>query len=46
MTMRFCLENEMLDEDMKLFMRALGEDDELIGERLRVLSGVLNELDY
>ncbi|GAA3314786.1 hypothetical protein GCM10020331_008230 [Ectobacillus funiculus] len=30
-----------IDEDIKLFSQALSDDDELIGERLRVLASIL-----
>lgn len=36
----------MIDQDMKLFRQALSDDDELIGERLRVLSRILEEMGY
>jgi hypothetical protein len=31
---------------MKLFRQALSDDDELIGERLRVLARILEEMGY
>lgn len=46
MTLSICTENEKIDEDIKLFRDALGEDAEIIGERLRVLSRVLKEMGY
>lgn len=46
MTVEFCTDNEMLDEDIKLLLQALSQDDELIGERLRVLSGLLKQMGY
>lgn len=46
MTVAVCTENEMIDEDIKLFNQALSDDDELIGERLSVLSRVLKDLGY
>lgn len=46
MTVAVCTDNEMIDEDIKLFRQALSNDDELIGERLRVLSGILKEMGY
>lgn len=46
MTVEFCTDNEMLDEDIKLLLQALSQDDELIGERLRVLSGLLKQIGY
>ena len=39
MTVSVCTDNEMIDEDIKLFLRLPSKDDELIGERLRCLSG-------
>jgi hypothetical protein len=46
MTVSICTDNEMIDEDMKLFRQALSDDDELIGERLRVLARILEEMGY
>lgn len=46
MTVAVCTDNEKLDEDIKLFRQALNNDDELIGERLRTLSGILKEMGY
>lgn len=46
MTMGVCTDNPKLDEDIKLFQQALSNDDELIGERLQVLSGILKSLGY
>ncbi len=46
MTVSICTDNEMIDEDVKLFRQALSDDDELIGERLRVLSRILEEMGY
>lgn len=46
MTVAVCTDNEMIDEDIKLFRDALSNDDELIGERLSVLSGILKEMGY
>ena len=37
MNVAICTENEMIDEDIKLFMDALAKDDELLGERFAVL---------
>lgn len=42
MTVSVCTGNENIDEDMKLLIDAIGVDDELLGERLRVLK---HELD-
>jgi len=46
MTVKVCTENLKIDEDIQLFREALGRDDEMIGERLRVLSRILKELGY
>ncbi|WP_028563238.1 DUF6530 family protein [Paenibacillus pinihumi] len=44
MTVSICDGNPMIDTDIKMFAQALSEDGEMIGERLRVLSGLLNEM--
>lgn len=46
MTVAVCTDNEKIDEDMKLFSQALSNDDELLGERLSVLSRILKEMGY
>lgn len=46
MTMEVCTENEMIDEDIKVLRQALAEDGELLGERFRTLSRLLEELGY
>ncbi len=46
MTVEFCTDNIMLEDDIKLFLQALSKDDELIGERLRVLSSILKDMGY
>ena len=46
MTVEICTDNEKIDEDILLFRQALEQDDELLGERLRVLSGILREMGY
>lgn len=46
MTVSVCTENPMIDEDIKLFLNALNEDGELMGERLSTLSRVLKEMGY
>ena len=46
MTVAVCTDNEMIDEDIKLFLDCLSKDDELIGERLRRLSAILKEMGY
>ena len=46
MTVEVCTENEKIDEDIKLFNQALSDDGEIIGERLVILSRLLNEMGY
>ncbi|WP_274364361.1 DUF6530 family protein [Paenibacillus thermotolerans] len=46
LTVAVCTENDKINEDIKLFREALSEDDELIGERLRMLSTILKEMGY
>lgn len=46
MNVEVCTDNNLIDEDIKLFSNALSEDSELIGERLRVLSRILKEMGY
>lgn len=46
MSVEVCTDNEKIDEDIKLFRQALSDDDEIIGERLNILSRLLNEMGY
>lgn len=46
MTMKICVENEMIDEDIQLFAQALSKDDELLSERLARLAALLEEMGY
>jgi len=46
MSVSVCADNPLLDEDIKLVQRALAEDDELMGERLSRLAGILREMGY
>ncbi|SRR6056297_47212 len=46
MTVSICTENEKIDEDIKLFRQALSEDDEILAERMKTLSGILREMGY
>lgn len=46
MTVGVCVENDRIDEDLQLFVQALHNDDELIGERLKALAGILKEMGY
>ncbi|MDH8677367.1 DUF6530 family protein [Fusibacter bizertensis] len=46
MTVAIAVENDKIDEDLKLFAQAMSNDDELISERLRTLSSILKEMGY
>ncbi len=46
MTVEICTENPLIDEDIKLFRDCINQDDELIGERLRVLAAILKDMGY
>jgi hypothetical protein len=46
MTVSVCVDNEMIDGDIKLFADALSKDDELLSERLAALSRELKELGF
>lgn len=46
MTVSVCIDNEKIDEDIRLFRDALSRDDELLGERLATLSRLLKEMGY
>ncbi|REJ11720.1 MAG: hypothetical protein C6W59_16475 [Paenibacillaceae bacterium] len=46
MTVEVCTDNEMIDEDIRLFSQALSQEGEILGERLRVLSRLLKEMGY
>lgn len=46
MSVSVCVENPMIDDDIKLFSQALSDDGEMIGERLHVLSRLLKEMGY
>ncbi len=46
MNISVCTENEKIDEDIKLFMNTLSNDDELLSERLSVLGELLQEMGY
>ena len=45
-TVSVCRSNEKIDEDIQLFRQALSNDDELISERLIVISRILKEMGY
>jgi len=46
MTVAVCTDNPVIDEDIRLFADTLSKDDELLGERLKVLSAMLKEMGY
>lgn len=46
MDVAFCTDNPMLGEDVALFSRTLARDDEMLSERLHVLSSLLKEMGY
>jgi len=46
MNVAVCTDNPMIDQDIVLFANALGKDDELLAERLKVLSVLLKEMGY
>ena len=46
MTVSVCTENPMIDEDIKLFSDALTRDDEMLAERLHLLSNLLQDMGY
>lgn len=46
MTVSICTDNDQISGDIELFFEALSKDDELLSERLSVLSGMLRKLGY
>jgi len=46
MSVEVCVDNSMIDEDIKLYSQALSNDDELIGERLGIISSLLKKMGY
>lgn len=46
MTVEVCMDNDHIDEDIRLFRDALAKNDEFLSERLKVLSSLLKELNY
>ncbi|MDD5017482.1 MAG: DUF6530 family protein [Eubacteriales bacterium] len=46
MTVSVCTGNPLIDEDIRLFSEILSKDDELISERLAVLSRMLKDMGY
>ncbi|WP_134685802.1 DUF6530 family protein [Brevibacillus migulae] len=46
MDVAICTDNERINEDIQLFSQALSNDDEMISERLRILSTMLKDMGY
>ncbi|HHX63173.1 MAG TPA: hypothetical protein GX707_21045 [Epulopiscium sp.] len=46
MTIAVATDNEKINDDIQLFSQVLSNEDEMIGERLRVLSGILKDMGY
>ncbi|WP_099223628.1 DUF6530 family protein [Listeria costaricensis] len=46
MSVEVCTDNDHIEEDIELFEQALKNDDELLSERLRILSRLLREAGY
>lgn len=46
MSVEVCTDNEMIDEDIQLFKQCLSQDDELLSERMKMLSSILKEMGY
>lgn len=46
MTVAVCTDNPLIDEDIKLFMQSLRQNDELFSERFAVLARLLRELGF
>jgi hypothetical protein len=46
MTVAVAVDNGMINKDIQLFSQALSDDDEMISERLRALSKILNDMGY
>ncbi len=44
MNISICTENDHIDEDIKLFDSCLHKDDEILSERLNILSRILKDL--
>jgi len=46
MTVSVCTDNEMIDEDIRLFSDVLSRDDEMLSSRLHLLANMLREMGY
>lgn len=45
MNVSICKDNEHIESDINLFDECLHKDDEIISERLNILSGLFKELE-
>lgn len=46
MSVEICVDNPMIDEDIKLFAEAMSQDDEMMSERLHLLADMLRDMGY
>lgn len=46
MNVAVCTDNPMIDEDIRLFQEVFARDDEMIAERLHLLSDMLRDMGY
>ena len=46
MNVALCQDNDQIDGDKELFDECLHQDDEILSERLRILAGLLEQMEY
>ncbi len=46
MPVSVCTDNPDINDDIQLFLQSINDSGEIIGERLRVISRILEELEY
>ncbi len=46
MPVSVCTDNPDINEDIQMFLQSINDSGEIIGERLRVISRILEELEY
>jgi len=46
MPVSVCTDNPNINEEIQMFMQSINDSGEIIGERLRVISRILEELEY
>ncbi len=46
MPVSVCTDNPDINENIQMFLQSINDSGEIIGERLRVISGILEELEY